>query len=332
MERIVFMGTPDFALPSLEVLAADYHVVGVVTQPDRPVGRGRVVAPSPVKRTAQRLGLPVYQPRTLREPATLQPIVDWRPDVIVVAAFGLILPSALLELPPAGCLNVHASLLPRWRGAAPIAAAILAGDAVTGVTLMKMDAGVDTGPVLAQRSELICADDTQATLGARLARLGANLLRETLPAYLQGALVARPQPEEGVTYAPPLRKADGWLDWSRPAVVLDRQVRAYTPWPGAFTEWQGRQLKVLQARPVPEWRGDVLPGTVVVVDGELGVATGEGALLLVALQLAGKRPMDGMAFARGQRDFINSRLGACGCSARAGVDGQTVHSRCAAGA
>ncbi len=314
MERVAFMGTPDYAVPSLEILVADYEVVGVVTQPDRPVGRGRVVVPPPVKQVAQGQGLPVYQPQTLRDPAAQAQIAAWRPDVIVVAAFGLILPPDLLDLPPAGCLNVHASLLPRWRGAAPIAAAILAGDDTTGVTLMKMDAGVDTGPVLAQRSEPIRADDTQGTLAARLARVGADLLRETLPAYLRGAVATRPQPEEGVTYAPLLRKEDGWLDWSRPAVELDRQVRACTPWPGAFSEWRGKRLKVLQARAAPGWRGEAQPGTVVVVDGHPAVATGGGALLLVALQLAGKRPMDGVAFARGQRDFINSRLGGGGRS------------------
>jgi methionyl-tRNA formyltransferase len=309
MARVVFMGTPGFAVPALERLAETHQVVGVVTQPDRPAGRGRHLALAPVKQAALARGLPLAQPLSLRTPQAQAQLADWEPDLIVVAACGYILPQDVLDLPLHGSLNVHASLLPRWRGAAPVAAAILAGDDVTGVTLMRMDAGIDTGPLLAQRQEPILPDDTRASLEARLGRLGAELLMETLPAYLAGDLRPHPQPEDGVTYARPLHKEDGRLDWSLPAVALDRQVRAVTPWPGAFTTWRRRQLKILRAVPLPGWRGDALPGTVVAQAGALVVATSEGALHLEEVQLAGKRPMDVAAFLHGQRDFDGSRLG-----------------------
>jgi len=308
MTRIVFMGTPEFAVPALDALADAHQVVGVITQPDRPAGRGRRLAPSPVKQVALERGLSLSQPHSLRTPEAVAQLSAWKPDVIVVAAFGQILPQDVLGLPPHGCLNVHGSLLPHWRGAAPVAAAILAGDEVTGVTIMQMDAGLDTGPVLAQREETILPDDTQATLEERLAYLGAELLVETLSAYLAGNLLPRPQPEEGATYAGQLRKEDGLLDWSRPAVELDRQVRAFTPWPGAFTTWRGQRLKVLRVVPLPEWHGDAPPGTVIVLADGVVVATGEGALRLEKVQLAGKRPMDIAPFLRGQRDFAGSAL------------------------
>jgi len=303
------MGTPEFAVPVLEALADVHQVVGVVTQPDRPAGRGRQLALSPVKQVALARGLPLSQPQSLRTPEAVTQLAAWRPELIAVAAFGQILRQDVLHLPAHGCLNVHASLLPRWRGAAPVPAAILTGDEVTGVTIMRMDAGLDTGPILAQREEPIRADDTRATLEERLARLGALLLVETLPAYLAGDLLPRPQPEEGVTYAGQLRKEDGLLDWSRPAVALDRQVRAFTPWPGAFTTWRGRRLKLNRVVPLPGWRGDAPPGTVVALADGVAVATGKGALRLEEVQLAGKRPMDVTAFLRGQRDFVDSRLG-----------------------
>ena len=303
------MGTPIFAVPVLEALEDAHHVVGVVTQPDRPAGRGRRLTPSPVKKVALDRGFPLSQPRSLRTPEAVAQLVAWEPDVIVVAAFGQILKQDVLDLPPHGCLNVHASLLPRWRGAAPAPAAILAGDETTGVTIMHMDVGLDTGPILAQRQELIQPDDTRTTLEHRLARLGAELLVETLPAYLAGDLLPQPQPAEGVTYAHQLRKEDGRLNWSLSAVELDRQVRAFTPWPGAFTTWRGQRLKVLRAAPLPGWRGDAPAGTpLALVDG-LAIATGEGALRLEEVQLAGKRPADIAAFLRGQRDFVGSHLG-----------------------
>ncbi|MFQ6099978.1 MAG: methionyl-tRNA formyltransferase [Anaerolineae bacterium] len=338
MARIVFMGTPEFAVPVLDALANAHQVTGVVTQPDRPRGRGRRLAPSPIKQVALERSLPLSQPQSLRTPEAVAQLAAWEPEVIVVAAFGQLLQQDVLDLPPHGCLNVHASLLPRWRGAAPIAAAILAGDEITGVTIMRMDAGLDTGPILAQREEPIRPDDTRATLGKRLARLGAALLVETLPAYLAGVLLSRSQPEDGVIYAGQLRREDGLLDWSRSAVELDRQIRAFTPWPGAFTTWRGRRLKVLRAVPLLGWQGEVPPGTVIALaDGsteastarlsspkselsrtssaealaEVGaaIATSNGALCLEEVQLAGKRSMDIKAFLRGQRDFVGSRLG-----------------------
>ena len=309
--KIVFMGTPAFAVPVLRAIARHYELVGVVTQPDRPAGRGQQMRPPAVKTAALELGLPVIQPPSLRDAQALAQLQDWQPDLIVVASFGQILRREVLELPPYGCLNVHASLLPRWRGATPIPAAILAGDQVTGVTIMQMDAGIDSGPVLAQREEPIRPDDTQATLETRLALLGAQLLLETLPAYLAGELVPRPQPAEGVTYTGVLRKEDGRLDWSRPAVELARQVRAYNPWPGAFTTLRGQHLKILRATPLPDWRGEERPGTMLLLDNgaTVAVATGEGALRLEEVQLAGRRPMDIAAFLCGQRECLGICLG-----------------------
>jgi methionyl-tRNA formyltransferase len=341
MARIVFMGTPGFAVPTLDTLADAHLVVGVVTQPDRPAGRGREVRQSAVKRAALQRDLPLYQPRSLRTPEAMAQLARWAPDVIVVVSFGQLLSQDVLDLPPYGCLNVHASLLPRWRGAAPVAAAILAGDEVTGATIMKLDAGMDTGPILAQREEPIRADDTRVTLMERLSYLGAELLAETLPAYLTGDLQPEPQ-SEGATFAHRLRKEDGQLDWSQPAVHLDRRIRAFTPWPGTFTFWRGRRLKVLEASPLPHWTGDASPGTVVEVDDDspsgathlpgtvVGlddgsppgathfgsashlqavVATGKGALRLERVQLAGKRAMAMEPFLRGHQDFVGSQLG-----------------------
>jgi methionyl-tRNA formyltransferase len=313
MVRVVFMGTPDFAVPTLAALAdaSTVDVVGVVTQPDRRGGRGRRLMPSPVKRAALARDLPLFQSRSLRTAEAMAQLVTWGPDIIVVAAFGQILRQDVLELPPFGCLNVHASLLPRWRGAAPIPAAILAGDKVTGVTIMQMDVGLDTGPILAQREEPVESGDTWETLEPRLAQLGAELLVETLPPYLAGELSPQPQPAESITYAEQLSKDDGLIDWSRPAVELDRQIRAFHPWPGAFTTLRGERLKLVRAVPLPGWRGDAPPGTVFALNGEavVAVATGEGALRLEEVQLAGRRSMDISSFLCGQRDCIGSRLG-----------------------
>lgn len=306
--RIVFMGSPAFAVPVLEALAGVCQVVGVVTQPDRPAGRGSRLRPPPVKLAAQRLGLPVYQPESVRDVDTLTRLAAWGPRLIVVAAFGQILPRAVLQLPAYGCLNLHASLLPRWRGAAPVAAAILAGDPVTGVTLMKMEEGLDSGPILVQRQEAIAPDDTAGSLSERLSRLAGALIVEALPAYLRGDLLARPQPEEGVTYCRPLKKEDGWLDWRRPAAHLERQVRAMTPWPGAFTTWQGQRLRVRRAR-VRSGTPRQCPGTVVSLGDGVGVVTGEEVLQLLEVQAAGRRPMPIEDFLRGHRGLPGAVLG-----------------------
>lgn len=309
MTRIVFMGSPKFAVPSLEALVTSHDLVGVVTQPDRPAGRGGTLRRPPVKVAAQTHGLPVFQPPTLRSAEALAQLRAWDPTLIVVAAFGQILTHDVLELPPYGCLNVHPSLLPRWRGPAPVPAAIMAGDEVTGVTIMKLDPGVDTGPILSQREEPVRSTDTAATLLTRLSHVGAELLVETISPYLAGELAPRPQPETGVTYSQELEKEDGRLDWSQPAIVLDRQIRAVSPWPGAFTTWKGRRLKVLAAAPLPDHETEGLPGTVVAVGRGAGVVTGQGALQLLEVQRAGKRALPIRDFLNGYQDFVGSRLG-----------------------
>jgi methionyl-tRNA formyltransferase len=313
MTRIVFMGTPEFAVPILTALIPHYDVAGVVTQPDRPAGRGRQLSESPVKQAAQAAGLPVIQPQRLREPEAMAQLTAWAPDVIVVAAFGQLLKPAVLDLPKHGCVNVHASLLPRHRGAAPIAAAILAGDAETGVTIMRMDVGLDTGPMLAKRAVPIRPDDTTATLAARLAPVGAQLLLDTLPDYLSGKLQPTPQDEALATYAPQLKKEDGHLDFSRPAPELERRVRAFAPWPGAYALWddqssdgEPRPFKILRASVLESERGE--PGTVLQTERGTAVACGAGALLLVEVQPAGRKPMPAADFARGARRFIGARL------------------------
>jgi methionyl-tRNA formyltransferase len=309
MARVVFMGTPQFAVPTLRALDERHDMVGVVTQPDRRAGRGRKLVESPVKQVASERGLALFQPKTFRSPEAVADLAAWHPDVIVVAAFGQLLPAAVLDLPPHGCLNVHASLLPRYRGAAPIAAAILHGDAVTGITVMQMDEGLDTGPILAQAEYAIAPDDTTASLTAKLAELGARLLVKTLEGWLDGTVHAQPQDDAQATYCSQLTKEDGRLDWSQSAAYLDRQVRACDPWPGAYTTWQGQRLKLLGARPLPDWQGEGQPGQVQELGAGLGVITGKGALELHQVQLAGKKPMPAGQFARGQRDLIGGQLG-----------------------
>ena len=299
--KIVFMGSPDFSIPALRALAEVYPIVGVVTQPDRPAGRGRVLTPPPVKRLALELGLPLIQPERLRQPEAMAQLQAWAPDVIVVAAFGQILRPAVLELPRFGCVNVHASLLPRWRGAAPIQAALLHGDAQTGITIMRMDAGVDTGPTLSQRALPIQPDDNAGALSERLAALGGELLLETLPAYLSGELAPQPQEDAGATYAPMLNKADGQLDFSQPAEALARRVRAFNPWPGAFTIWQGQMLKIQRAHAVPT--PCAVPGQTVIYQGLPAFCTSDGLLALDELQPAGKKPQPGKAFLQGARGW-----------------------------
>jgi len=300
--RIVFMGSPEFSLPSLRRLAERYPLTGVITQPDRPSGRGRRLTPPPVKRLAEELGIPLIQPRRLREEEAMGQLRRWEPDLIVVAAFGQILRPSVLELPRFGCVNVHASLLPRWRGAAPIPSAILQGDSHTGVTIMLMDPGVDTGPVLSQRATPIQAGETAGELSERMAHLGAELLLETLPRHLSGELQPQPQPQEGATYASMLKKEDGRLDFNQPAMELERRVRAFNPWPGAFMDWQGGPLKVHRASlgsPVE----DQLPGMRLVQAGLPAMVTSKGTLLLEELQPPGKRPLPGRDFLRGARHW-----------------------------
>ena len=302
MTKIVFMGSPDFALPTLRALASQYQIVGVVTQPDRASGRGRELKPPPVKVLALELNLPVIQPEKLRAPEAMSQLREWNPDLIVVAAFGQILRPEVLELPRFGCLNVHASLLPRWRGAAPINAAILAGDDETGVTIMKMDAGLDTGPILAKRAIRLKPDDTAGSVFQALSTLGADLLLDILPDYLAGKLTPTPQPAEGVTYAPMLKKEDGRLDFTRPAAELERKVRAFNPWPGAWFEWNGSPLKVMRGRIVSVGKG-LASGTRLTVEGRPAVMCADAALVLEEVQPAGKKVMDGKSFLAGGREW-----------------------------
>jgi len=305
--KLVFMGSPDFAIPVLQALVERYEVVGVVTQPDRPAGRGKVLTPPPVKSLAERYQLPVIQPRRLSQPDAFAQLVAWQPDVIIVAAFGQILKPQVLDLPAFGCVNVHASLLPRWRGAAPIQAAILHGDKQTGVTIMRMDAGIDTGGILSQQAIEIHPQDTSLSLSARLAELGADLLLESLPEYLSGRIHIQEQDDQLATYAPMLKKEDGSLDFLRSAQTLERQVRAFNPWPGAYMEWKGQLIKILRAHTLPNQMSEAEtswePGTKLRVDNLPALSTAEGLLVLDVLQPAGKKALSGSEFLNGARDW-----------------------------
>ena len=295
--KIVFAGTPEFALPALDALLASPHqVVAVYTQPDRPAGRGRKLTPSPVKRRALEHGLPVLQPKSLKSAATQAELAAFGPDVIIVVAYGLLLPAPVLAIPPYGCLNIHGSLLPRWRGAAPIQRALLAGDEETGVTIMQMDAGLDTGAMLTTLSCPIGPEDTSQSLHDRLAKLGAGALLSTLDQLQSGHLQPRPQPEHGATYARKLEKSEARLDWSQSAAALARRVQASNPWPVAQTSYDGKVLRVWRAYAVPQ-QIDARPGRVLRADRDgIAVATGDGVLLLTEVQLPGKKPMDAAAF------------------------------------
>ena len=302
------MGTPDFAVPILQKLIATQEVVGVVTQPDRPAGRGKQLRPSPVKAAAVAAGIPIYQPQSLRREEAAELLHQWQPEMIIVAAFGQILRPHVLDLPPLGCLNIHASLLPRWRGASPIQHAIMAGDAETGVTLMQMDVGLDTGAMFVQKAIPIHSNETAASLHDRLAKLGAVMLGDYLDDIVNGRITATPQDDSLSTYAPMISKADGQLDWQKTSAELDRHIRAMTPWPGAFTTWEGQLLKVLAAEPVNDRLPTGLPGQVVMMGETAVVLTQDGGLTLNQIQLAGKRAMSSTEFLRGRPDFINSQL------------------------
>ena len=301
--RIAFAGTPHFALPALRVLLASRHrVVGVLTQPDRPAGRGQQLRSSPIKLLAAEHGLAIAQPPTLKTAEGRAELARWAPDLLVVVAYGLILPEPVLALPRLGCVNIHGSLLPRWRGAAPIQRAILAGDAETGVTIMQLDVGLDTGPMLLDRRRPIHSHETAGDLHDALAELGAAALAEALEGILAGTLVARPQPAAGATYAPKLEKAEARLDWNAGVIELDRRVRAFNPWPMAETSFAGEPLKVLRARIADQPAADAAPGTLLgIAEDGLRVACGEGVLAVRELQRAGKRPISARDFANAVR-------------------------------
>lgn len=308
MSRLVFMGTPEFAVPILDALTRTEHsIVGVYTRPDQPAGRGKQLHISPIKQLALARGLAIFQPSTLRAPDVIAPLRALAPDLIIVAAYGLILPRDVLTIPPRGCINAHASLLPRHRGASPIAAAILAGDAETGITLMQMDEGMDTGAMLAQRAIPIADDDTTGTLTQKLAHLAAALLIETLPRLLAGEITPQPQDHARATLCKPIKKEEGRIDWARSAEEIARRVRAFNPWPSAFTFWNGAMLKILRAQ-ASRHRIQGQAGHVVPISQEIGVVCGEGVLILREVQLAGKRAMTIEEFVRGQKMFVGSLL------------------------
>ncbi len=298
---VAFAGTPSFAVPALDAIAASHHRLAVVyTQPDRPAGRGQALAASPVKQRAQALGLPLEQPESLREPEARTRLSGHSPDVMVVVAYGLLLPQALLDLPLLGCLNIHASLLPRWRGAAPVARAIEAGDATTGVCVMRMEAGLDTGPVMMKKETAIAPRETAGELEARLAAQGARMIVAALDELGEGRATFAPQDSAQATYARKLRKSEARIDWREPADVIERRVRALNPWPVAETKLEGLQLRIWQARVVAAASGPQ-PGTILAA-GPQGVVvmTGKDALALERLQLPGRRAV-------GAADFANTR-------------------------
>lgn len=317
--KLIFMGTAEFACPSLSALHAHggFEVVAVVTQPDRPAGRHLALSPPPVKVTAQRLGLPVWQPARARDPDFIAQVQREAPDLVAVAAYGQLLPAALLAIPRWGCLNVHASLLPKYRGAAPIQWALLNDEVQTGVTIMKIDEGLDTGPILAQEPVPIEPTDTAQTLHDRLAARGAELLVRTIPLYVTGQLVPKPQPAEGASYARKISKEDGLLDWTQPARAVWNRVRALNPWPGAFTylaaqgaqgEPVWRRLLIWEAEPVESWAGR--PGEVVQADPTgLVVACGRGALRIKTLQREGGRRLPAAEFLLGTPIAVGQRFG-----------------------
>jgi len=296
--RVAFAGTPEFALPALAALRSRHEVVGVLTRPDRPSGRGRRLAASPVKQAATTAGLPLAQPQTLKDATARGVLESWHPDVLVVVAYGLIVPPEVLSLPRLGCLNIHASLLPRWRGAAPVERAILAGDRWTGVTIMQLDAGLDTGPMLLQRRLEILPSHTGGSLREELASLGADALLEALAGLAGGTLAARAQPQEGATYAARIAKAEARIDWTQEAIQIERQVRAFNPEPVADTRLDGEQLRIFAAEVLDDAKKQEIasirfdPGAIVeVLEGSMVVQCGRGRLAVTQVQRPGRRPV-----------------------------------------
>ncbi len=308
--RLIFAGTGPFAVPALQALAARGWVVSVVTQPDRPAGRGLAACPSPVSAEAAALDLPVIKPRSINALSTLEELEQLDPDLMVVADFGQLLKRKVLDLPALGCVNIHGSLLPRWRGAAPVAWAVMSGDQETGVTTMFVDEGMDTGPILLQEATPIGEDETAQEVEGRLARIGGQLAVTTVAGVVERTLAPTPQPAEG-TPAPKLTREHGRIDWHADTQTIHNLVRGTQPWPGAWTQLQGRRLKVLQSRVARTTPEDVPPGTVLPHKGNLWVTTADGVLELVTVQPEGCRPMSGQAFRSGHCRRESVRLGTC---------------------
>ena len=308
--RVIFMGTPEFAVFPLESLVLhQYQVVAVYTQPDKPAGRGQSLVSPPVKRTALSWNLPVVQPASLKQAETVAKLAEFRPDVIVVAAFGQILPQAVLDIPAYGCINIHPSLLPKYRGASPVAATILAGDELSGISIMLMDAGVDTGPVLARAAVSISPRDNTGSLGVKLSLVAARLLQEVLARWFRHEITPQPQNEDEATYCGPISREAGVIDWNQSARETWLRVRAFNPWPGCYTTWRGKKLKIVEAMPLPGGASKV--GEVVDLDKKavaFGVQTGAGILGVSKVQLEGKRAMPAPEFLRGQREIIGAVL------------------------
>ena len=314
--RLVFMGTPDFAVPSLQALLdGEDEVVGVISQPDKPAGRRMVLHAPPVKVCALAYGVPIFQPDSIRTNDVIERLRTWRPDLIVVAAYGKILPAAVLALPRGGCINVHASLLPEYRGAAPIQWAIARGETRTGVTIMQINEKMDAGDILLQQTVALKSDETGGSMHDTLANLGSHALVEAIRGLKTGRLTAVPQDESVATYAPRLRKEDGEIDWSRPAVQIEHRIRAFHPWPSAYTWLAGKRLKILAAHVQNGERRDsrspsTAPGTIIDLhDDLLSIATGDGNLGIGALQLQGKKALPIAAFVKGHRLAPGDRLG-----------------------
>jgi methionyl-tRNA formyltransferase len=302
-KKIVFMGSPAFAVPILKVLANYFGDITVITQPDRPAGRGRKIEQSPIKDLSLALGLPLIQPIKIRDSEAVNHLQNINPDLIVVAAYGQILPKSILEIPALGCINVHASLLPRWRGASPIQAAILSGDARTGVSIMKMDVGLDTGPIIAQREIPISIDDTFYSLSEKLADLSASILMDVLVEYISGKAVLTDQNNENATKTRLIRKGDGILDFSIAAEILERTVRAYNPWPGTYFFWRSAQIKVFKAHILESQNAQ--PEQHIVFQKKPALGTAHGLLVMDIIQPAGKKTMTGEEFLRGTHDWLD---------------------------